>query len=421
MRINFVCSLLLALSCLCTYAQNRCEVFTTLTENDIPYRIPALAALPDGTLVCVADYRYSRKDVGMQKDGRIDLRVRVSKDNGNTWGDVSTIVEGKGAASPDFMNVAFGDPCIVADRRSGKILMISCAGNISYPKGTPDCHLRMVRFYSEDGGNTWSSPEDMSESIYALFDNPRSMFITSGRIMQSRYIKVKKYYRLYCAVLQTMSNGEWVNYVIYSDDFGQTWGVLGDSKIPPVTHKSDEAKVEELPDGSVLIGARVRKGGRNYNVFTYTDKKKAEGTWASMVHSGDHNNGIVTVSNHCNGGMMMVPVTRVADGAKRMLLLQSVPKGPNRANVGIYYKVLDADGGPFTPEMIARDWDGFYPVSDKGSAYSTMAWLSNERLGFLMEEETHCTTAGGGYTIVFDSFSVDELTDGAYKYNSKRR
>ena len=218
-----------------------------------------------------------------------------------------------------------------------------------------------------------------------------------------------------------MSNGEWVNYVIYSDDFGQTWGVLGDSRMPPVTHKSDEAKVEELPDGSVLISARVRKGGRNYNVFTYTDPKKAEGRWSVMAHSGSQNNGIVTVTNDCNGGMMVVPVSKVADGTKRMLLLQSVPKGPERTNVGIYYKFLDPDGGPFTPEMIARDWDGFYPVSDKGSAYSTMAWLSNGRLGFVMEEETHCTTAGGGYTIVFDSLSIDELTDGAYIYDSKRK
>ena len=95
MRIGFICSLFLALSCICANAQERCEVFTTQTENDIPYRIPAIAALNDGTLVCVADYRFSRKDVGIQKDGRIDLHVRVSNDNGLTWGDIQTVVEGK--------------------------------------------------------------------------------------------------------------------------------------------------------------------------------------------------------------------------------------------------------------------------------------------------------------------------------------
>ena len=419
MRIGFICSLFLALSCICANAQERCEVFTTQTENDIPYRIPAFAALNDGTLICVADYRFSRKDVGIQKDGRIDLHARVSNDNGLTWGEIQTVVEGKGGESPDFMNVAYGDPCIVADRKSGKILMMSCAGNISYPKGTPECHLCMARFYSDDKGKTWSKPVDISPSIYALFDNPKSMFITSGRIMQSRYIKVKKYYRLYCAILQTMANGDWVNFVLYSDDFGQSWAVLGDAKMPPITNRADEAKVEELPDGSVLISSRTRKGGRYYNVYTYTNPKKAQGTWAVMAHSGVHNNGIETIENHCNGGMMMVPVVRMVDGAKQMLLLQSVPKGPKRTNVGIYYKALDM--GPYTPEMIAKDWNGFYPVTDKGSAYSTMAWLSNGKLGFVMEEETHCTTKGGGYTIVFDSFTIDELTDGAYIYDSKRR
>jgi hypothetical protein len=38
-----------------------------------------------------------------------------------------------------------------------------------------------------------------------------------------------------------------------------------------------------------------------------------------------------------------------------------------------------------------------------------------------MEEETHCTTAGGGYTIIFDSFSIEELTGDTYRYNPKKR
>ena len=33
----------------------------------------------------MADFRYSLRDVGVAKDGRIDLRVRMSRDNGKTW------------------------------------------------------------------------------------------------------------------------------------------------------------------------------------------------------------------------------------------------------------------------------------------------------------------------------------------------
>ena len=78
-------------------AQERFDVFPTRTETDIPYRIPAIAALPDGTVICVADYRYSRNDVGIIKDGRIDLHVRVSRDNGCSWGEIAALVKGKSA------------------------------------------------------------------------------------------------------------------------------------------------------------------------------------------------------------------------------------------------------------------------------------------------------------------------------------
>ena len=186
------------------YAQRR-DIFPTPNTKDVPYRIPALAATKDGVLISVADYRYSRQDIGVVKDGRIDLRVCRSEDNGKTWGDIFTLIEGKGADSPDFMNVAYGDPCIAVDRESGRIMVMSCAGNIPYIKGQRDYHQCIARFYSDDNGKTWSAPIDVAEGIYAQFDNgkfgpARSMFVASGKVLQSRYVKAGKYYRLYCAV-----------------------------------------------------------------------------------------------------------------------------------------------------------------------------------------------------------------------------
>ena len=35
----------------------------------------------------------------------MDLRARVSNDNGATWEDITTVIAGKGKDSPDFMNV----------------------------------------------------------------------------------------------------------------------------------------------------------------------------------------------------------------------------------------------------------------------------------------------------------------------------
>ena len=254
-------------------AAERFEVFQLLNPTDIPYRIPALAVTKDGTLIAVADYRHSGTDIGVTDKGRIDLHYALSYDNGNTWTDVMPLIEGKGDKSPDFMNVGFGDPCIVADRESNRVLLLSCAGNVSFQNGTRNNHQNIARFYSEDGGKTWSLPEDIAESIYSQFDETRygpvrSMFVASGRIFQSPTVKVGNYYRLYCAVLIRDKYAKHMNYVLYSDDFGGEWKILGDANTPAVYDTADEPKVEELPDGSILISSRYN-GGRYYNMFLF--------------------------------------------------------------------------------------------------------------------------------------------------------
>ena len=407
-------------------AAERFEVFQLLNPTDIPYRIPAIATTKDGTLIAVADYRHSGTDIGVTDKGRIDLHYRMSYDNGNTWTEVMTLIEGKGAASPDFMNVGYGDPCIVADRESDRVLVMSCAGNVSFQNGTRQNHQCIARFYSEDGGKTWSAPEDIAESIYSQFDASsygpvRSMFVASGRIMQSRITKVGDYYRLYCAVLVRDKSAKHMNYVLFSDDFGGSWKVLGDINEPGVYNTADEPKVEELPNGTIVLSSRYN-GGRYYNFFTYSDVNSGAGNWENAVFSGAANGGVESKDNSTNGEVMLIPVTRVADNEPMHIMLQSVPLGPQRKNVGIYYKELADEFEDYvSPIEFARDWDGVKQVTTLNSAYSTMTWQRDNRLGFLYEEETHGTSnlAYGGYTIVYECFDVETLTDGKYTYRKE--
>ena len=396
------------------------EVFPTPTSAAIPYRIPAIATASNGDIIAVADYRHSRADIGMASYGRIDLHARISKDNGKTWGEIFPIVEGKGKQSPDFMNVGFGDPCIVADRESSKVMVLSCAGNVSFPSGTRNNHQNIARFYSNDNGATWSEPVDIADDIYAMWDKSKNhgpvkaMFIGSGKITQSQTIKVGDYYRLYCAVLLKNNSGTNTNFVLYSDNFGETWDVLGGVETSPIPSGGDEPKADELPDGSVIISSRCT-GGRYYNIFSFTNSEKAEGSWGTMAFSGSSNNGVTAVSNSCNGEVLLVPVVRNADEKKMYLILQSVPFGPSRSNVGIYYKELETLADFVTPAKIAADWDGDHQSSYLSSAYSTMCWQQDSTIGFLYEEDTY-GTSGGGYTIVYKNYSLEYITDSAYTY-----
>lgn len=399
------------------------DVFTT-TPATIPYRIPAIATAKNGNIIAVADYRHSRADIGMATNGRIDIRARISKDNGETWGDIFDIIQGKGAAGIDASNndmyVAFGDPAIVADRESGKVLVITCSGNVSFPNGTRNNHQGIAHFYSEDNGETWSTPVDREAHIYEQFDASQlykaaAMFVGSGKISQSQYIKVGDYYRIYCAVLvKTQSSGN-VNFVLYSDNFGESWNVLGGVDVSPIPSGGDEPKAEELPDGSVIISSRTT-GGRIYNIFSYTDSKNAEGTWGTSKYSNANNNGTVAVNNSTNGEIMFVPAKRTADNKKVYLALQSVPLGSGRANVGIYYKELETLADFVSPDSIAANWDGRHQASYLSGAYSTMCLQQDNNIGFIYEEDTY--GGNGGYTIVYKNYSIEYLTDSAYVYDA---
>lgn len=405
----------------------RTDLFAVKSAEDIAYRIPSIAVTQTGRLIAVVDYRIVRSDIGVVNNGRIDLHYRTSDDNGHTWSDTKVLIEGKGAEATDFMSVGYGDPCIVADRESDRVLVMSCAGNVSFQNGTRQRHQNIARFYSEDGGQTWSAPEDIAESIYSQFDESsygpvRSMFVASGRIMQSSTVKVGSHYRLYCAVLVRDKSATHMNYVLFSDDFGGSWKVLGDINEPAVYRTADEPKVEELPNGTILISSRYNEG-RYYNIFTFDDVAAGTGSWDKAQFSGANNRGVVATQNSTNGEVAVIPVTRTADNEPMHLLLQSVPMGPQRANVGIYYKELASELDDYvSPYELARDWDGSLQVSTLNSAYSTMIWQKDNNLGFFYEEETYGVSAHsyGGYNMVYESLSLEEITDGKYKYRATK-
>lgn len=404
----------------------RTDLFAVKTPEDIAYRIPAIAVTPTGRLITVVDYRIVRSDIGVVNNGRIDLHYRTSDDNGHTWSDTKVLIEGKGDKATDFMSVGYGDPCIVADRESNKVLVMSCAGNVSFQNGTRQRHQNIARFYSEDGGITWSEPEDIAESIYSQFDASsygpvRSMFVASGRIMQSSTVKVGSHYRLYCAVLVRDKSATHMNYVLFSDDFGGSWKVLGDINQPAVYRTADEPKVEELPNGTILISSRYNEG-RYYNIFTFDDVAAGTGSWEEAQFSGATNRGVAAIQNSTNGEVVVVPVVRNEDNEPMYLLLQSVPMGPQRANVGIYYKELANETDDYlSPYEIARDWDGSLQLSTLNSAYSTMIWQKDNNLGFFYEEETYGVSAHsyGGYNMVYESLTLEEITEGKYSYRQE--
>lgn len=384
-------------------------LFQASVADSIPYRIPTIATLHNGNILALADYRICGSDIGY---GRVDIRGRISRNGGRSWGKEFVIIEGSGVSKAT--DCGFGDAAMVVDRESGEVLVVMVCGETVYGHETTTRQNpnRIAVLRSHDNGKTWSQWEEITENVYSLFDNGefapvQSCFVASGKIMQSRQIKVGSHYRIYAA-LCARPNG---NRVIYSDDFGHTWHALGGSSALPVI-LGDEPKCEELPDGRVIISSRAY-GGRYFNIYTYSDVASGAGQWGPVSGSGKRSNGCVAIDNSCNGEILIVPAVRQEDGKEVFLALQSVPLGPYRANVGIYYKELPEDIWSITPRILAMDWEKPYQVSYTTSAYSTMLLLKNGNIAIYYEENEN-RNCKGGYDMIYKELSLETITDGRY-------
>ena len=395
-----------------------------LGYNEDAYRIPAITTTKRGTLLAVYDKRPGRADVGR---GEVDLVSRTSTDNGVTWSAQNIVLDGDGVT--DNVTCGYGDAALIADRESDKVLLMCVAsyGNKDFSGSTQEKHIHSFRYYgheNSDGVISWDeNPTDMETVMYTtLFPHANAIFIGSGRIMQSRKVKVGSYYRLYCSVLtktpKSSSNSEIVqcNFLIYSDDFGATWNVLGGTSDnyadeAAIPSSADEPKAEELPNGDVILSSRLAKG-RTFNVFHFTDfeNDKTTGTWGTAVQSTTAEGGISNTDSGTNGEIYSVRALDVANNQEVDLMLLSMPFGNNRANVGFYYKPLAAT--TYTTEEFASNWTKALQVSTVNSAYSTFAEQIDGRLAFFMEEAP--MDGGAGYCMVYLPISIADITGGKY-------
>lgn len=420
-----------------TYTANNDRIlFKTPDANGKPYRIPAIATALNGDVIALSDNRPCGSDIGY---GEVDIKVRVSKDNGETWSEEEFLANGDGVESRltdddktnDFA-YAFGDAAVVADRTHNEVVVFCVAGKTVCHNGNytedetsnPNRVAKIKGTYNDESGTwSWSTPVEVTEAFYSPFVKEttttdsesgettttrtvtvQSLFIGSGRIMQSRVVKKDLYYRLYAA-LWTKNQG---NRVVYSDDFGETWHILGTVDDRPASG-GDEPKCEELPNGTVVLSSR-RGNGRFFNLFTFADNTYTTGTWGTVA-TGISNNDSGTNGEIYSLNNVMDKTT----GEQKTIMLQSVPLGSGRKNVAIWYKVIDP-AATYTPENFAAGWTLGKQVSFRGSAYSTMTLQQDNRIGFLFEEEP------GGYCIIYTPLSIEDVTGGVYTlYSDENR
>ena len=340
--------------------------------NSTNYRIPAVITARDGSVVAVTDKRkYNNGD--LPED--IDILCNRSTDGGHTWSEPYTIAYGTGHGQ------GFGD-CALALTNDDNGIIAAFVGGPGFWGSTPENPLRMYIARSNDNGQTWTEPQDITYQIYgAECDDPERKEWLGGFFGSGSGLLTSNGRIMFVVAMRENNNREMVcNHAVYSDDNGLTWQVSERASVG-----GDEAKVTELVDGRILMSIR-HNGNRWYNIsddggFTW---QESTSEWTDIVAPA------------CNGDLIRYTSTNNGDDKNR--LLHSVPVGSSRKNVTVY---VSYDEG--------ETWPTSRCVVPYNSAYSSLCILPDKTIGLYVEESYQ---GEGDYCTVFYNFSLNWLAEG---------
>jgi len=363
------------------HAQNfqSSDLFIGGTQNTHTFRIPALEVSIKGTVIAICD---ARRDNSADLPGNIDLVMRRSTDNGESWQRMQVILdlpEGHGC----------GDPSLIVDRITGRIFCFYAYAppGISIHKAKPgsnaadDMQSQHIQYiYSDDDGIKWSEPVELNpmvkdpawEGVFAA--SGHGIQTRKGRLIQPLVIKQ-----------DLKGDGSFQTHArnIYSDDHGKTWQVS-----EPTGLQVGETKVVELPDGTLMQNMRNRQL-KYRSVAVSNDEGQS---WSPMWQDS------TLIGPRCNAS-----ITRYAsiwEGEPYNIMAFSNPASQKgRKNMTVRFSFDNAVSWPIA-----------IPINEGPSAYSSLIRLYDGSLGLLYETGKK----RANQKIVFikiDKKTIDKLLD----------
>ncbi|MBJ2175774.1 exo-alpha-sialidase [Aureibaculum sp. A20] len=217
-------------------------LFKSDSEDYKCFRIPAIVTTNEGTLLAFAEGRKK----GCSDTGNIDLVMKRSEDNGNTWSKLTVIWD-------DGDNVC-GNPAPVVDKVTGAIHLLS-TWNLGEDHeseiiaGKSKDTRRIFSFNSIDDGKSWSMPNEITKSV----KKQDWTWYATGPVhgIQLEYGKNKGRLIIPSDHIEGESK-KYYSHVIYSDDHGMTWQLGGRTNQDQV----NECTIVELSDGTLMLNMR---------------------------------------------------------------------------------------------------------------------------------------------------------------------
>ena len=372
------------------------------STGDIPmrYRQPAVATTNNGVLVAIVDARWEK---GSDVPSGLSVLGRRSVDNGKTWGRqfvAATHGDDQRAVPRKYQGV--GDASTLVDRVNNVVYAVYHGGRGIW-SGT-----RLKKFYvkSEDEGQTWSTPVDISGDVYKTgwanmwsTAGPAGIHLRDGTLV----VPVPMY----------MSPRRNAVALLYSKDYGATW-LSGDPLIVQGTKRYQgrtdtggsgisEPMVVELDDGRLLmVGRNGGSSGVRYRIVAFLDGLGSS-TWTEPYLEGELPQG------RGNQGTTMLYTSQL-DGHDRTRILHcsntNSPASRARRELKIY---LSYDGGSSWPVSKVADGANIQSCS--------LNKLRDGSIGLLYEYDGSILMK----SMRWMRFSLAQLTDGKDAYQAPYR
>jgi sialidase-1 len=316
------------------------NLFVSGENNVNEYRIPSLVTTKSGRLIAVCDARVDKPG---DAPNNIDLVMKRSSDGGKTWSAAKVIVD-----FPD--NDAACDPSMVVDKQTGTI-WLAYDYAVEDPQGDIGRILRIHLIKSNDDGNTWSSPVDLSYLAkgknFWLQNGPGVGLYVNGVIVFPMYTVTRG------------GKGPQQTLLIYSNDHGKTWKM---SK--GVGDYNPEPQITVLSGGRIMANMR-RPRGEEYRQVSVTEDFGE--SWSEV--SDD----LALIESGCQGSFINYEFN-----SKSLLIFSNPADRKLRKNLVV--RVSNNEG---------INWQKEVPVYDGSAAYSCLTQLPNGNIGLLYEADEY--------------------------------
>ena len=327
------------------------ELFLSGKGGYHTYRIPALVVTKQGTVLAFCE---GRKNSGSDH-GDIDLVLKRSTDEGQTWSDMQVIA--------DDGDHTMGNPCPVVDQSNNTIWLPLCRDN-----------SRILVMKSTDDGRTWSKPADITKEAmdpawYWVGTGPgHGIQLRSGRLL------------IPCWADATEHLGEiQFSFVFYSDDSGATW-----QKGPALDQDaSDECEAVELVDGSLYMNMRSRRGKKQR---AYSWSEDGGQSWSTVQFDPR------LPEPSCQGSIIRLTNTPLFRKSRILLVCPASPDARDHLTLRVSYDEC-------------RTWPVSKVLFSGAAAYSDLAVTTDGQILCLYEADNY-------ERVALARFNIEWLTNG---------